>query len=383
VEENQNQEKEFLIREIENLRANLEAMDQKNKQLETELRQVQEKTWTGKWEMDLTTKSVSWSDEMYLILGLDKSEVKADMKLFNEKLPPISRDKLNGAIRKCFLSKEDYSFEHVVERSETEKLNVRTDLKLALNDAGAPVKLVGITNDITSIKTAQQELEKLSLIASKTSNAVLVTDVNTNIEWINEGFIRLFGFRLDEVVGKKFKELLKDQELELGNHSYIFKMLNQYHALNEETVMMSKKSNEIWVLVNLTPILDYELNPEKYIAIITDITVQKKNERQLEKQKTEISKQRDKVELINSELTATLDELARTKISRKSIIFSIGTIVFLVILTEAFFDPIIEKYAYNNYLSVGVKVGIALLLKPVESIYERILIKRALSKSKK
>ncbi|MBD78953.1 MAG: hypothetical protein CL840_08550 [Crocinitomicaceae bacterium] len=383
MEENQNQEKEFLIREIENLRANLEAMDQKNKQLETELRQVQEKTWTGKWEMDLTTKSVSWSDEMYLILGLDKSEVKADMKLFNEKLPPISRDKLNGAIRKCFLSKEDYSFEHVVERSETEKLNVRTDLKLALNDAGAPVKLVGITNDITSIKTAQQELEKLSLIASKTSNAVLVTDVNTNIEWINEGFIRLFGFRLDEVVGKKFKELLKDQELELGNHSYIFKMLNQYHALNEETVMMSKKSNEIWVLVNLTPILDYELNPEKYIAIITDITVQKKNERQLEKQKTEISKQRDKVELINSELTATLDELARTKISRKSIIFSIGTIVFLVILTEAFFDPIIEKYAYNNYLSVGVKVGIALLLKPVESIYERILIKRALSKSKK
>lgn len=93
--------------------------------------------------------------------------------------------------------------------------------------------------------------------------------------------------------------------------------------------------------------------------------------RQIEEQKLQIEKQHD-------QLKETLDELAKVKTSRKSLFFSIGTAISLVILTEAFFDPLIDSYAYNVYISLAVKVLIALLLKPMDTFYERILLRRAM-----
>ena len=92
----------------------------------------------------------------------------------------------------------------------------------------------------------------------------------------------------------------------------------------------------------------------------------------------QIETQKQRLEEKNIELNSTLDELAKVKTSRKSLFFSVGTAITLVILTEAFFDPLIDSYAYNVYLSLGVKVIIALMLKPMESFYERILLRRAL-----
>ncbi len=368
---------EFLVREIDNLKANLNSLEQQKRQLEFELQQTKEQSWSGEWEMDLTTKEVHWSKEMFDILGVDRS-VTPDMRLFNERLPPISRDKFNGAIRKVFLSTQDYSLEHQLQISGDKLLNVRTDLKLQFQADGRPSKLVGISNDITAIKTAQQELEKLSQIASKTSNAVVVTDVFTKIEWINEGFTRMLGYRLDEIKGEPFKKLLTNWSSPLGESAFLMRMLQQNHAINEETIVKTKRDEKLWVLVNITPILDYELNPEKFIAIISDISEQKENERALNSQKNKVEKQRRQLEKTNRELKETLDELARVKISRKSLFFSIGTAIFLVFLTEAFLDPIIDKYAYNVYLSLAVKVFIALLLRPMENFYERILLNRAI-----
>ena len=94
----------------------------------------------------------------------------------------------------------------------------------------------------------------------------------------------------------------------------------------------------------------------------------------------ELKEANEEIQSKNQQLRETLDELAKTKISRKSILFSFGTLIVLVILTELLVDPFIEEIAYNNYISLSIKVGIALLLKPVESIYERVLIQRALKK---
>ncbi len=69
--------------------------------------------------------------------------------------------------------------------------------------------------------------------------------------------------------------------------------------------------------------------------------------------------------------------MARLKINHRSVIFSILTIAALVLLTEIYFDPLIEEYAYNNYISLAAKIGVALLFKPLEGLYEKLLLKRS------
>src|SRR5678815_2872561 len=56
------------------------------------------------------------------------------------------------------------------------------------------------------VKTQQlteknQELEKLSLVASRADNAIVITDANGKIEWINEAFTRLTGISSEATTG--------------------------------------------------------------------------------------------------------------------------------------------------------------------------------------
>ena len=44
---------------------------------------------------------------------------------------------------------------------------------------------------------------KLALVASRTDNAVIITDAEEHIEWVNDGFTRITGYTLGEVVGRK------------------------------------------------------------------------------------------------------------------------------------------------------------------------------------
>ncbi|WP_420580333.1 tetratricopeptide repeat protein [Reichenbachiella sp.] len=115
----------------------------------------------------------------------------------------------------------------------------------------------------------------------------------------------------------------------------------------------------------------------KYIQLNTEF--QADREREVFKLKNkQIADQKEIVDAKNIELKDTLEELARVKRSRKAIFFSIITAIFLVLLTEVFLDPIIESNSYNSMISLLVKVCIALLLKPMESIYEKILFKKAI-----
>jgi len=53
-----------------------------------------------------------------------------------------------------------------------------------------------------ALEKKNEELKKLSLVASNTDNSVMITNASGEIEWVNDGFTRLTGFTSDEVEGK-------------------------------------------------------------------------------------------------------------------------------------------------------------------------------------
>ncbi|MFN7477216.1 MAG: PAS-domain containing protein, partial [Burkholderiales bacterium] len=64
--------------------------------------------------------------------------------------------------------------------------------------------------DITALKNAEHEAQKqatsarkLSLVAERTDNGVIITDAHGHIEWVNEGFTRMTEYTSSEVLGRK------------------------------------------------------------------------------------------------------------------------------------------------------------------------------------
>ena len=125
-----------------------------------------------------------------------------------------------------------------------------------------------ITESRNELRIKNIELRKLSLVASKTNNAVIITDNNGVVEWVNDGFSRMTGYGFDEVVGisGKNENSILGTELE--------KIAEGQH-FSGEMQKPHKDGHTLWLQVNMTPILDAENKTEKYIFIESDITAKK------------------------------------------------------------------------------------------------------------
>ncbi len=270
---------EDILEKIKSLKIELEKLKQENKELTARL-SLSKISIVGNWSIDLKTGEVYWSDSMYELLNV-KKDIAPDMKLFYKKLTRENSDQLSGAIQSLFFTKKDFSFEHEIIVDESKSLNVRTDLSILLDDDSKPFKIEGVSSDITSVKSSQQELERLSLIASKTSNAVVILDINGNVDWINSGFTMMTGYRTEEVRETPFKKYLYAEKSKFSDPNYLSKQFSEHYSINEELRLKTKLKKELWVHINISPILNYELNPVNYIFIISDITKQRLVEEEL------------------------------------------------------------------------------------------------------
>ncbi len=125
------------------------------------------------------------------------------------------------------------------------------------------------------------ELEKLSLVASKTDNAVVITDFNGVTEWVNEGFTRLTGFSHNAIVGNKSADLLYGP---LTDRSTLVDMHNTIangRPYTGELLKYHKDGHIIWMHMTVTPITKNDGTISKYIFIESDITAKKQSEEKM------------------------------------------------------------------------------------------------------
>lgn len=136
-------------------------------------------------------------------------------------------------------------------------------------------------NDITEKIKARQELEKLSLVASRTNNGVIIADKDWKIEWVNEGFTKLMGYSLQEAVGKRPSELLHNHRTDRTAFESMQEKLLNGEPISFEAINKKKSGEEVWVSIDITAVLDEQGEVSRFIEVQTDITALKEKEREL------------------------------------------------------------------------------------------------------
>ncbi|MDB5122721.1 MAG: hypothetical protein JWP94_850 [Mucilaginibacter sp.] len=137
-----------------------------------------------------------------------------------------------------------------------------------------------VVKDISDRVELQENLRKLSIVADKTTNGVLISDKDGNIEWVNNGFTQMNGYDLQEARGKGINDLLKsDISIELKKE--IQEQLENGLSYTKEMSCQKKDGTLYWVLVEITPVLNKNNKLERRISIHTDITTRKAAETEL------------------------------------------------------------------------------------------------------
>lgn len=158
--------------------------------------------------------------------------------------------------------------------SYCESFNKWLQVKAYPSEEGLSIFLEDVTERVQS----KQELEKLSLVASKTNNGVVITAADGLTEWVNEGFTRLTGYSLAEVKGKLLSHFLQGEETDKATAKRLAEKWKQKEPFKEEILNYTKSGEKVWFRLDVTPVLNDAGEVTKVISIQKDITFRKETE---------------------------------------------------------------------------------------------------------
>ena len=128
------------------------------KKRELQLLEAQQIAHLGFWERDLITGQVFWSDEIYIILGLDKAQFRPQPGAFDAFIHPDDQESYQQArfaARNAGIS-FNHQFRIIRPDGEVRKLHDRS--KVLPDPDGHPHRFIGTIIDITEISRMSEEL---------------------------------------------------------------------------------------------------------------------------------------------------------------------------------------------------------------------------------
>ena len=123
-----------------------------------------------------------------------------------------------------------------------------------------------------------QSLLKLALVAQKIDNAVFITDLDGNLEWVNEAFGRITGYSLEEIEGRNPGPVLLGP---LHNSRTVQRLRDGMIAAKPfavELLCSHKSGHRFWLHLDVTPIWNEQGQLVHHVAVGSDITARKRAE---------------------------------------------------------------------------------------------------------
>lgn len=137
------------------------------------LEEAQHIAHLGSWELDLRTKTLTWSDEVFNIFAIDKKQFSASYEGFLDHIHPDDRDEVNQAYAESVDLGTPYEIEHRIVLDDGSVRWVLERCGHETNEHGKVVRSRGTILDITERKRAEDALR-----AAEQS----LTETNRNLE---------------------------------------------------------------------------------------------------------------------------------------------------------------------------------------------------------
>jgi PAS domain S-box-containing protein len=135
-------------------------------------------------------------------------------------------------------------------------------------------KSIKIQEQIEFISKSELELRKLSLIATKTKNGVIISDSFGKVEWINDAFSEITGYTLEEVKGKKPKEFLQSEQSDPQVLLQLKEALQKKKPI-EVSIKNITKDKRVYInQLEIVPVFDEFGNHTNFIALQKDVTAE-------------------------------------------------------------------------------------------------------------
>ena len=125
--------------------------------------------------------------------------------------------------------------------------------------------------DISELKKANAEIEKLYLAIEQSQNYFVLTDNNANIKFMNKSLLNKLEYKIEEILGKK-PSILKTSNTSKETYKDLWKKIKRGEKWEGEFCNKTKNGKKYWEKAVITPIKDELGKITGYFKVSEDIT---------------------------------------------------------------------------------------------------------------
>lgn len=182
--------------------------------------------------------------------------------------------------RRAFETNKREECEVVMKKKDGAQFFARLESSAVQDSEENVSRLFTMIHDITVLKQAEEKLRKLSQAVEQSSSVVIITDINGDIEYVNNKFSQLTGYAPDEVIGKNSR-LLQSGEVSLDVYETLWNAIRAGGEWEGEFRNKKKDGELYWEHARISPIKNSLKVITHYLGVKEDITEKKRFEEQL------------------------------------------------------------------------------------------------------
>ncbi len=255
---------------------------------------------------------------------VEREDLEFKRMSFADLLPEVYAKVFRSRYRIFFQKPENKSIELKLDSTQQERF-IQLEAKKLDNRLTHPFSfksdaLFVTVTDITDRKKALKETENLANILIQSTDSIVLTNTDGNIEYVNPMFEKVTGYRLEEVKGKNPRILKADTvPYDADYYKEMWNTLKQKKVWTGEFVNQ-KKNGEIFIEeASIFPFRDPDTGEiGGYGTVKKDVTESRRLEKELKQSYHEVVQLKDRAEAANrmkSKFLANMSHEIRTPIN--------------------------------------------------------------------
>lgn len=266
------------VTDITGRRQEQEDLRRKEETLELAVEAAQAGHFDRKWNEE----TIYWSPRLYEILGIVDPDFVPTVSSFNEFVHPADRGALQRRIQNFRDSDVSLDTECRVRHMDGHYLWVQLRGMVQRDDAGEPLRTVGLVIDITDRKRLELELEAnkqmFEDVAKAAGEYIWEFDQTGIFTFVSDGIEHVLGRDPGDVIGKNPADFMSKDRARSSRLMFARLIKNREDFKGLEVPGYHANGSTIWQQLSGKAVFDEDGNVVGYRGVARDITAQKEAE---------------------------------------------------------------------------------------------------------
>jgi PAS domain S-box-containing protein len=204
---------------------------------EARLAEAQRTAHVGSFEWDIRSNTVSWTDELHRIYGVELGRFGGTLEAFLSMVHPEEMEHSKAVVSDALRKQGPFGYDHRIVRADGTTRVLHTRGEVFGDGHGNPVRMVGTCWDITDLAeaTAAREglLSLLQATIDATADGILVIDRDRKVSIRNRRFLTLWGIPPELAEAKEEGRLLTCMRGQVEDPDEFLRLIEERYASSE------------------------------------------------------------------------------------------------------------------------------------------------------